>query len=215
MRVLIGYSMRSGSTLLQHILNGHSMIKAYSDLSSALGLISVLAGATAGTRICIKPPDLLYLQSSLDFYRHFDRFIWLARDPRDSYLSSIESGYAYWFWRKGRRRHGVDLGLLRRWQRVYRHYWAYPERWHLVHYEDLASDPYNNIAGLLSYLELPQERLLPFGRFGRLHGGDYKIAGSTQVNPRSARRYMRELDGRQRAVFAEVLGQQMALLGYS
>lgn len=34
MRILIGYSMRSGSTLLQHILDGHTKLRSLSDLSS-------------------------------------------------------------------------------------------------------------------------------------------------------------------------------------
>ncbi|MFW6244159.1 MAG: hypothetical protein ACOC15_03385, partial [Desulfovibrionales bacterium] len=44
MRVIIGYSMRSGSTLLSHILGGHSQIRAYSDISSSWALLRNMVG---------------------------------------------------------------------------------------------------------------------------------------------------------------------------
>lgn len=215
MKILIGYFMRSGSTLLQHVLNGHSEIQSYSDLSSFWAAMYALAGRRPKSHICVKPMDVLYLQSTFDFYRYFDRFIWLARDPRDSYLSAVESGYAYWFWPPGKKQEGIDLGLLRRWRRVYRHYFDHPERWHLVRYEDLVSNTDETLKGILDYLELPSERLVPFSKFNRGHGGDFKIARHSDVCTKSTQRHEKEFTAAQRALFLERLGDEMAQLGYT
>lgn len=215
MRILIGYSMRSGSTLLQHVLDGHSQIEAYGDLSSVGALLRRATGLADRTHLCIKPMDLLYLQPGHGFYRHFDRFVWIARDPRDSYLSALESGYAYLLWPPGRRREGIDLGLLRRWQRVYhRHYFAQPERWHLLRYEDLVSAPAPTLARLLRYLGVAQEPLFPFPQFKRRHGGDYKLRQHRTISTGSRERHRGQLTARQEDVFEEVLGEDMAALGY-
>lgn len=214
MKILIGYSMRSGSTLLQHILNGHSAIRSFSDLSSSLVLPRILLGAAPGGNVCIKPMDLLFLQRRLDFYPKFDRFIWLTRDPRDSYLSSIESGYAYWFWRRGKMEEGIDTGLLARWRRIHRHYFDNRQRWKLVRYEDLVRQPETTVAAILDYLQLPHERLFPFDDFSMVHGGDYKLARSNTVCSRSSRRFERSLGPAQIALFEQQLGEEMAELGY-
>lgn len=214
MKILIGYSMRSGSTLLQHILNGHSMLRSYSDLSSFWMLVRSLTGFKPAGHVCIKPMDLLYLQSSINFYRHFDRFIWLARDPRDSYLSAIESGYAYLFWPPGRKCEGIDAGLLKRWRCIYRHYFEHPERWYLVKYEDLVTSPDKTLKKLLDHLHLPYEKLYPFEPFDRLHGGDFKIANHTNLTSESARRHQRELNSRQNTLFSRLLREEMKMLGY-
>lgn len=214
MRILIGYSMRSGSTLLQHILDGHSAIDAYGDLSSIPALWRCVTGGAMQRSICIKPMDVLYLQRRVDFYRHFDRFIWLTRDPRDSYLSTIESGYAYLMWRRGELREGIDLGLLRRWQRIYRHYFDHPERWYLLRYEDLVSRPVPTVRALLDHLDLSHETLFPFPRFKRRHGGDYKITEHQHVTTRSRARYLREMSPAQMQVFDHELGDALQALGY-
>jgi len=214
MNILIGYSMRSGSTLLQHILNGHSRIRAYGDLSTFWIAMRALCGCAPTSHICVKPMDLLYLQSAVNVYRLFDRFIWLARDPRDSYLSTIESGYAYLFWPPGRRRYGIDIGLLNRWKRVYRHYFDEPQRWYCIRYEDLVSDPERTLRGLLEYLELPFERLYPFEPFDCKHGGDFKIAQHNDVSDASLHRFKQELSAAQIAVIDDYLQADMRQLGY-
>lgn len=214
MRILIGYSMRSGSTLLQHILDGHSRIQAYGDLSSFRALF--YAGRTRpGRWVCVKPMDLLYLQRVYDYARHFDRFLWISRDPRDSYLSSLESGYAYLFWPRGRLRHGVDTGLLARWRRIYRQYFEHPERWLLLRYEDLVTRPRPTLRRILKYLELPEEPLVPFPRFKRRHGGDYKIIAHRYVSSGSLGRYRGVLTAEALEVFDELLGEEMEPLGYA
>ncbi|HDP88482.1 MAG TPA: sulfotransferase [Thioalkalivibrio sp.] len=215
MRILIGYSMRSGSTLLQHILDGHSALDAYGDLSSIPAFWRCRADRMSRRHVCIKPMDVLYLQQRLDFYRHFDRLVWLARDPRDSYLSTIESGYAYLLWPRGELRDGIDLGLLRRWQRIYRHYFEHPDRWYLVRYEDLVSQPVTTVSALLDHLGLSRETLFPFPRFKRHHGGDYKITEHQHVTANSRARYLREMSPAQVEVFDELLGDSIRALGYA
>jgi hypothetical protein len=158
--------------------------------------------------------DLLYLQDSIDFYRRFDSFIWLTRDPRDSYLSTIESGYAYLFWLPGQKKYGIDTGLLKRWQLIHRHYFQHTQRWHVVKYENLVTEPDKTISELLSYLDLPFEKLYPFERFDRKHGGDFKIANHTNLTSKSAQRHQRELNAVQNALVCEFLQQEMQALGY-
>ena len=215
MRILIGYSMRSGSTLLQHMLGQHSAVRSTSDLSSWLMLGRLLTGlGPKQGAVCVKPMDILFLEQWRLMSRFFDRFIWLVRDPRDAYLSSIESGYAYLLWPRGRRMSGVDLGLVDRWQRIQRQYLKAPEKWHLVRYEDLVTRPEATMNSILEYLELPYERLDRFERFRLLNGGDYKICQSSGVRSSSVGRYRTKMPGRQRAVFQRLIGPEMDFFGY-
>jgi len=215
MRVLIGYSMRSGSTVLSHVLGGHSMVRAYGDLSSALALARV-AKARPDRTLVVKPPDLVFLGHRFDPRRFFDRGIWLARDPRDSYLSALDSGYAYLCRRPGPFEQGIDTGLLERWRRIHAHYFERPERWHLLRYEDLARQPSARLTELQAHLDLPAETLLPF-RFRRrdlLNGGDYKVARTRNLRPDGIGRHRRVLTAAQQSVFRHYLGEAMEHLGY-
>jgi len=214
MRILIGYSMRSGSTLLQHILGQHSAVTSYSDLSSFPVLARLVAGLPVSGTICVKPMDLFFLFDRLLLQPYFDRFVWIARDPRDAYLSAMESRYAYLFWPPGRKEAGIDTGQLRRWQRVYRHYFSNPARWHLVKYETLVEEPDAELTRLLAYLELPFERLYPFMRFQMRNGGDPKLRATHSIHSASSGRYRRSLSDLQQAVFRKYLGPEMAALGY-
>lgn len=216
MKVLIGYSMRSGSTVLAHVLGGHTRVRAYGDLSSMLALPR-LAVPEAGRTLVVKPPDLVFLGRRLDARRHFDRGIWLTRDPRDSYLSALDSGYAYLFRRPGPFEAGIDVGFLHRWRRIHAHYLERPQRWHLLRYEDLAREPSERLARLQAHLELPVETLLPF-RFRRrdlLNGGDYKVARTRELRPDGIGRHRHRLTRAQREVFAHHLGAEMAALDYA
>lgn len=214
-RVLIGYSMRSGSTLLQHVLGQHSRLRAFSDLSSGLALLRLVLGSAPRHGLCVKPVDLFYLHRALSLERYFDRFVWLTRDPRDAYLSSIESGYAYLLRRRGEVEAGIDTGLLDRWKRIHRVYFDAPERWHLVRYEDLVASPEEVLGAIQDYLGLPRERLLPFDPFKLPHGGDFKVRETRTVHGNSVGRHRGRLTAGQYRVFEERLGEQMARLGYA
>jgi hypothetical protein len=196
------------------MLGGHSALRSLSDLSSFAALARIGLGLRLPDRLCVKPMDLLYLQPGMDFYRHFDRFVWLARDPRDSYLSAIESGYAYLFWPRGRREAGIDVGLLERWRRIYRHYFEHPSHWYRLRYEDLVARPDPTLRALLAHLQLPYEPLYPFSRFTLLRGGDYKITRQRSISRGSRQRHCRELSAEQNAVFSSHLAAEMRELGY-
>ena len=214
LRILIGYSMRSGSTLLAHILGQHSALTAYSDVSSLYVLGRMAMGVPVHGNVCVKPPDIVYLTKQADITHHFNRFVWITRDPRDSYLSAIKSGYAYLFRRPGRTVSGIDVGLLQRWRRVHRHILTGAHRWHVVRYEDLVTDPEPTLGRLLGYLDLPPERLLPFPRFSVLNGGDYKVQHTRDVRASSVRRYRKVLTPAQLRVFERHLSGPMRSLGY-
>jgi hypothetical protein len=66
--ILIGYAMHSGCTLLQHILNEHSQIHAYSDFNSLLVLPPALAGLHAERHLVINPLDLFYVYARNPFH---------------------------------------------------------------------------------------------------------------------------------------------------
>jgi len=216
MKILIGYHQRSGSTLLQHILNAHSRVRSYSDASSFLVLPSLLAGYDPVENVVVKPMDIFFLWRPRLFYRRFDKFIWLARDPRDSYLSSLEVGFAYGtsLYLPGRKLHGIDIGLLKRWKRVYQQFFSSRSRWHLVRYEDLVSDPDPVLEQLFEYLELPYERVYPFEKFNLAHGGDPKLAATKTIHKKSVQRYKQKLNEVQLRVFKKFLGKEMKALGY-
>ena len=214
MRILVGYSMRSGSTLLQHILDQHSAVRSSSDLSSFPVLASACLGLPCpGVRL-VKPVDLMYLVPSRKLENRFDRHLWLVRDPRDSYLSTVESGYAYLLWPKGKKRQGIDLGLIKRWKRIAGRYLQNPDKWHLIRYEDLVQDPDSTLRHLLDYLDLPSERLLPFSRFNLLKGGDYKIRKTSTVNQKSKQRFLRQMSPEQMELFASCVQEEMEAFGY-
>lgn len=213
-RILIGYSMRSGSTLLQHMLGEHSMLSSYSDLTSYPVLLRLKTGCSTEHDFCLKPMDIFYLWESSFLYENFNKFLWIARDPRDSYLSSIESGYAYLFWPRGRKENDIDVGLLRRWKRIYGHYFRRSHLWYLVRYEDLVARPYESLERIFDYLNLPFEDVVRFGKFNFLRGGDYKICRSSTLHSRSVHRYERELNRDQLEVFQHYLSTEMDLLGY-
>ncbi len=216
--ILIGYAMRSGSTLLQHILNEHSRIQAYSDFNSLFVLPPALAGMRSNLNRVVKPLDLFYVYTRIPFYERFDKFVWIARDPRDSYLSAEEAGpvYKYLFWLPGERRHDIDLGLLERWKRTYHHYFDDEKRWHLIRYEELVTRPHKILKGLFSYLEVPFEKVYPFRRFHLLRaGGDYKLRNTKDIHSKSVARHRGHLSDAQQSLFHKILGLQIEQLGYS
>ena len=216
MKILIGYHQRSGSTLLQHILNGHSKIRSFSDANSLLVLPAILSGYTPPENICVKPMDNFFLFRPRLLYRRFDKFIWLARDPRDSYLSSLEVGYAYGpsLWLPGKKLHGIDVGLLKRWRLVYRQFFNNRSRWHLVRYEDLVSNPEPVLKDLFNYLEVPYEKVYPFEKFNFAAGGDPKLTKTKTIHKKSIHRYTSKMSRLQQRVFEKILGKEMRSLGY-
>lgn len=203
--------------MLQHILNEHSAIRSFSDASSFLILPALLSGYTPDWNVCVKPMDNFFLFRTRLLYRRFDKFIWLARDPRDSYLSSLEVGFAYGssLWLPGKKLHGVDVGLLKRWKRIYHQYFHRKNRWHLVRYEDLVNDPDPVLKDLFEYLELPYEKVYPFKKFNWAAGGDPKLKETETIHKKSVRRYKEGLTRIQQRVFEKFLGKEMRSLGYS
>lgn len=214
MKILIGYHQRSGSTLLQHMLNEHSQIRSFSDVTSLFILPFILLGYQPQGHVCVKPLDIYFLLNSSRFYERFDKFIWLARDPRDSYLSAFEIKFAYNFWFPGRKLRGIDVGLLKRWQMIYRQYFRHPERWHLLRYEDLVTKPGETMGKLFEYLGLPFEGVDKFERFNLLAGGDPKMVKTNQVHNKSVHRYQAQMSKPQQNVFLRFLRREMRRLGY-
>jgi hypothetical protein len=215
MKILIGYSQRSGSTLLQHILNEHSQIRSFSDANSLLVLPALLAGYRPEGKVCVKPIDLFCLFGVKALYRQFEKFIWIARDPRDAYLSAFEVNFAYFLWPPGRKERGVDTGILWRWKRIYRQYLKRRRRWHLVRYEDLVTKPKDVLRKLFAYLEVPFEEVYPFSRFKWFGvAGDPKLKKTSTIHHRSVGRYKEEMPELQQRVFKRYLGEEMAQLGY-
>jgi hypothetical protein len=178
-------------------------------------LPALLAGYQPRGNICIKPLDVFYAFENDFLYQRFDKFIWLARDPRDSYLSAFEVRYAYNFWFPGRKLRGVDVGLLRRWRIIHQHYFNNTRRWHLLRYEDLVTKPKEMLQKLFSYLEVPFEDVFPFRKFRLLPaGGDPKIQRTSTIHNKSVARYKDQMSKRQQRVFRRFLGKEMHQLGY-
>jgi len=213
-KILIGYYQRSGSTLLQHILNEHSQIHSYSDVSSLFVLPTLLSGYNPPGNICIKPLDIFFMIESDGFYNKFDKFIWLARDPRDSYLSAFEIKFAYNFWFPGKKLRGIDVGLIKRWRLINNQYFKNTLRWHLVRYEDLVSNPNPVIRNLFKYLELPYEEVFPFPKHNIIIGGDPKLRKTNSIHKKSVNRYKDQMSKRQQIVFRWFLRNEMRQLGY-
>lgn len=214
---IIGYYMRSGSTLLQHLLDSHSLVRAFGDLNSLFALPAALAGRYGRLHRVFKPLDLFFLYIKRSFHKRFDKRIWLARDPRDSYLSAMEAGphLRYFLWLPGRRRYGIDTGLLRRWKRTYHHFFRNPDRWHLVRYEDLVTQPREVLEALFQYLEVPFEKVYPFERYQRIGvGGDHKLVHTNDIHAHSIGRHRGMLSQEQNRLFWDYLGEEMKYLGY-
>ncbi len=214
MKILIGYHQRSGSTLLQHILNEHSQIRSYSDVNSLLILPALFVGYEPRGNVCIKPLDIFFMLKSERLYEVFDKFVWIARDPRDSYLSAFEVKFAYLFWLPGKKLSGIDIGLLRRWRLVYREYFRNMSRWHLIRYEDLVSEPERVVRRLMDYLEIPYEEIFSFKKHNLLSGGDPKLRKTKSIHRKSVSRYQFQMPARQQMVFKRFLEPEMRYLGY-
>jgi hypothetical protein len=209
--------MRSGSTLLQHILHQHSQIRSFSDLNSLFVLPAMLSDYQPDSNWCLKPIDLLYLYTQRPFYDHFDKFIWITRDPRDAYLSASEAGltFMYLMWFPGKKEQGIDVGQLERWKRIYQHYFKNPKRWHLIRYENLVTRPRRVLKRLFRYLEVPFEQVYPFNPFRWFgSGGDPKLKKTRTIHKKSVARYQDQLSGPQLTIFKKYLGQEMNKLGY-
>jgi len=214
MKILIGYYQRSGSTLLQHILNEHSQIRSYSDVNSLLVIPPILTGYEPDGNVCVKPLDVFFLIEKDTFYDKFDKFIWLARDPRDSYLSAFEVKFAYNFWFPGKKVRGVDVGLLKRWRIIYQQYFRNTRRWHLLRYEDLVTRPKWVMRRLFRYLEVPYEDVFPFKKHNILSGGDPKLRKTDTIHQKSVTRYKTQMPRRQQNVIKWFLRREMKKLGY-
>jgi len=209
--------MRSGSTLLQHILNEHSKIRSFSDINSLFVLPAMLSDYQPDSNLCLKPIDLLYLYTQRPFYDRFDKFIWITRDPRDAYLSASEAGpaFMYFLWLPGDKEQGIDTGQLERWKRIYRHYFKNPKRWHLIRYENLVTRPKRVLKKLFRYLEVPFEQVYPFNPFKWFgSGGDPKLKETETIHKKSVARYQDQMPEPQRNVFKKYLGREMKKLGY-
>jgi hypothetical protein len=214
MKILIGYQQRSGSTLLQHILNEPSQIRSYSDANSLLVLPRILSGYKPVGNVCIKPLDVFFMIEGDTFYEKFDKYIWLARDPRDSYISAIEVRFANNFWLPGKKGRGIDVGLLRRWRLIYRQYFRNSRQWHLVRYEDLVTKPKWVLQKLSLFLGVPYEDVYPFKKHRLLSGGDPKLRKTGTIHKRSLTRYKNQIPQRQQKVFNWYLRREMRKLGY-
>jgi hypothetical protein len=155
-----------------------------------------------------------FLLKNDSLYQLFDKFIWLARDPRDSYLSAFEIKFAYIFWFPGKKIRGIDVGLLQRWRLIYRQLFKHPQRWHLVRYEDIVSTPKQVLRKLFRYLEVPYEDVYPFTQHNLLSGGDPKLRKTHSIHKKSLFRHRRQMPQAQQKVFMWYLRQEMFLLGY-
>jgi hypothetical protein len=173
-----------------------------------------MGGFQPNERVCIKPLDIFFMIKRESFYQKFDKFIWLARDPRDSYLSAFEIKFAYNFWFPGKKLRGIDVGLLKRWRLIYHQYFRNPERWFLVKYEDLVSKPRFVLERLFNYLEVPYEDVYPFHKHNILCGGDPKLRKTRSIHRKSIFRYRLQMPQRQQRVFKLFLGREMNQLGY-
>lgn len=212
-KILIGYSMRSGSTLLQHILDQHPDIKSYGDVSSLATLAQLPFRTNFDTHICVKPVDLFYKNGIIPFSNTFTKFVWISRDPRDSYLSTVESKYHRMVSTKNRVE-DLDIGIIQRWGKIYEAYFENQDKWYLIRYEDLVSNPDKELPRLFEYLGIPYQQLLPFNQFSMLHGGDYKISGTTMPSKASVKRWESQLTVAQNKIFCAIVGKQMEALGY-
>lgn len=154
------------------------------------------------------------LPSKSPLPRHFTKFAWLSRDPRDSYLSCIKPRYTYLFWPRGWRVSGIDVGLLERWKRIQAQHFNRPHAWHLVWCEDLVSNVNEVLSDIFRYLGIPPARISSMKPFVPLSGGDLKLAAMPNVHTPSVGRYGRELHLAQLEVFEEHLGTEMRALGY-
>lgn len=83
----------------------------------------------------------------------------------------------------------IARGLLSCRQRIQRHYFEKPDRWYLVRYEDLDSDPRPTVKGILDYLGLSYEAPTRFPRFKRCRDGDDKPTEHRNLMARSKARY--------------------------
>jgi hypothetical protein len=164
--------------------------------------------------ICIKPLDIFFMIENNKFYDKFDKFIWLARDPRDSYLSAFEVKFAYNFWLPGKRLRGIDIGLLRRWRLIYQQYFRNPSRWHLVRYEDLVSNPTQVVRNIFRYLGVPYQEVFSFRKHNLLSGGDPKLRKTKKIHRKSVSRYREQMSLNQQRVFQWFLKPEMLKLGY-
>jgi hypothetical protein len=177
---------------------------------------ALLSGYNSDKNICVKPSDNYFLLlKDKRFYDKYDKFIWIARDPRDSYLSSFEIKFAYFLWLPGRKLHGVDVGILKRWKMIYSQFFQNRKRWHLIRYEDLVTQPEKELKRLFKYLELPYEPVYPFkNKFNILAGGDPKLQKTSTIHKKSVARYRLQMPKLQQKVFKLFLGREMKDLGY-
>ncbi len=218
--VLLGYHRRSGSTLLMNLMKAFDSLTIYGEMPSIpIMMRYILGNARVNNNICAKPMDLFYLlypENFKKFYKSFDKFVWITRVPMDTYLSEIETGYMYLSYLSRKEVEGIRTKFFERWKKVYSHYFANEEKWHLIRYEDLTTDPARTFERLSEYLDLdhsPDKLELDILDI-KWDGGDTKILNTDGIHTNSTFRYEEDMTDKQIELFVDELGEEMRRLGY-
>ncbi len=218
--ILLGYHRRSGSTLLMNLMKAFDSLTIYGEMPSIPIMIRYILGdARVNNNICAKPMDLFYLaypENFRRFYNNFDKFVWISRIPMDTYLSEMETGYMYLSYLSKKEVRGIRTKFFDRWKKVYSHYFANEDKWHLVRYEDLTENTAETFEELSRYLDLDHspKKLQLDSLDVKWDGGDTKILNSDSIHTKSASRFKEEMKDEQIDLFKDRLGDEMERLGY-
>jgi len=166
----------------------------------------------------------LWKEQQADFYKRFDRIVYIVRDPRDIALS--KANFAFGDYKKSQKTHQETspesylenrmAGAIVSWVRHVGHHLQNREAFniHFVFYEKMLNDLDGELGRLLAYLDLDLDQAQFEELKGRIVFASMKKRDPGHVSTGKSYRWMNTFSDKQKEQAIRVAGPMLEALGY-